>query len=82
MDTTERIPECTAEQGQQWREQYSAGYRAGRYDIRFNAGLRMELIEIPAELPFETGAQYVTRHVGNAFAIGYAAAWRYELAGR
>ena len=39
----------------------------------------MELIAIPAELPFESGAQYVARHVGQAWLIGYARAWAWEM---
>jgi hypothetical protein len=39
----------------------------------------VELIAIPAELPFESGAQYVARHVGQAWLIGYARAWAWEM---
>lgn len=70
--------ECTPDEGALWSAQYSEGYRVGRGDIAWNAGPRVELVAIPAELPYETGAQYVARHVGQAWAIGYARAWAWE----
>lgn len=70
--------ECTEEQGATWRERHSDGYQAGRGDARRGHGNRFELIEVPAELPGENGAQYVARHVGIAWSIGYAEAWAYE----
>ena len=71
--------ECTPEEGQLWQERYGDGYAAARGDILWNAGPRIDLIEIPAELPGECGAQYAARHVGQAWEIGYTAAWRFEL---
>jgi hypothetical protein len=70
--------ECTAEQGAQWQEGYSAGYRASRSDVQWNAEPRIALVEIPPELPGETGAEYVARHAGQAWAIGYTAGYRYQ----
>lgn len=78
-DTMELQRECTADESQRWQSQYSEGYRVARGDIRWNAAPRIALVTIPPEVPFETGAQYVARHVADAWAIGYAAAWRYEL---
>jgi hypothetical protein len=72
--------ECTAEQGQQWQEQYGEGYRVGRGDARWNASPRIPLIEIPPEDPYETGSVYVARHAGIAWQIAYTRAYRYELA--
>lgn len=73
--------ECTAEQGQQWRDQYTDGYRAGRGDARGNAAPRVPLISVPPEIPGETGAEYVARYVEQAWPIGYASGYRFE-AGR
>ena len=53
-----------------WREQYSDGYRTGRGDAQCGQQ-RMPLVAIPAELPGETGAQYITRNLQSARAIGY-----------
>jgi hypothetical protein len=72
--------ECTAAQGALWQERYGEGYRVGRGDVRWGAAPRIDLVEIPAEDPYETGAEYVARHVGQAWAIGYARAWAYETA--
>lgn len=69
--------ECTAEQGTQWQERYGAGYRAARSDVLWNADPRIALVVIPPELPGETGATYVARHVGQAWAIGYTAGYRF-----
>jgi hypothetical protein len=74
----ERQAECTPEQGDLWSERYQDGYQAGRGDARFGRDPRMEVVTVPAEVPFENGAQYVARHVEQAWAIGYASAWRYE----
>ena len=79
MTAAEVQRECTPAEGEQWSAQYSEGYRVARGDIRWNAGPRVELVPIPAELPFETGAQYVARHVGQAWQIGYARAWAWEM---
>ena len=70
--------ECTPAQAAEWQSQYGDGYRTARGDITWNAGPRVALVDIPAEDPYETGAEYVARHVRQAWAIGYAAAWRYE----
>jgi hypothetical protein len=73
--------ECTAEQAQQWERRFSDGYRAARGDIGGNAGPRIELAPgVPADVPGENGAEYVARHVGRAWEIGYVSAWEYELA--
>lgn len=73
--------ECTEAEGQLWQERHGDGYRAGRGDGRWNRAPRIDLIDIPPELPGECGAQYVARHVGIAWEIGYTHAYRYE-AGR
>lgn len=70
--------ECTAEQAEQWHEEHGEGYRTGRGDARWNASPRIPLIEIPPELPYETGAEYVARHAGQAWQIGYTRAYRFE----
>lgn len=71
-------PECTAAQGATWQARHSDGYQAGRGDTRRGHGNRIALIDVPPELPGENGAQYVARHVGIAWEIGYTEAWRYE----
>lgn len=73
---------CTPEEGQRWQHDYSEGYRVGRGDARWNAAPRIGLIEIPAELPGEYGAQYVARCVGIAWQIGYTRAYRFETRGQ
>jgi len=73
--TAERPAECTAEQAGLWAERYQDGYRTGRGDARWNAAPRIELIAIPAEVAYETGAQYVARHVSIAWQIGYTRAY-------
>lgn len=81
--TIELAPECTAEQGADWSARFGAGYAAGRSDARFRqmqAPREGALIAIPADLPGETGAQYVTRHLELAWRIGYTRAWDYERA--
>ena len=70
--------ECTPEEGERWSSQYGEGYRVARGDIQWNQPPRVDLVVIPAELPFECGAQYVARHVGQAWLIGYARAWAWE----
>jgi hypothetical protein len=72
---------CTQEQAAQWSDQFGEGYRVGRGDARWNAAPRIPLIEVPAEIPGETGSRYVTRYVHLAFAIGYTRAYRYQLKG-
>ena len=74
--------ECTLEEGQRWQAQYSEGYRVARGDIRWNQPPRVALVAVPEELPFECGAQYVARHVGQAWVIGYTRAWEWELGRR
>lgn len=71
--------ECTPAESVLWQDKYSDGYRTARGDITWNQPPRVELIEIPPERPFETGAEYVARHVRLAWMIGYAAAWRWEM---
>ena len=73
-----RQADCTPEQGEQWQARYGDGYAAGRGDARWGRQPRIALIEIPAEIPGETGSQYVARHVEQAWEIGYSRAWRYE----
>jgi len=70
--------ECTAEEGQQWQRDHSGGYAAGRGDGRQDRAPRTGLIGIPADVPGETGASYVARHLGIAWQIGYSAAYRFE----
>ncbi len=70
--------ECTPEQNERWRTQYSEGYRVGRGDVQWNAEPRIPLVSIPAEMPGETGAEYVAKHAGLAWQIGYARAYRFE----
>lgn len=77
--TIERQRECTPEEGQHWQQQRSDGYAAARGDILWNQGPRIPLVDEPGEVPGETGAQYVARHVGQAWELGYSAAWRWEL---
>lgn len=77
--TTQR--ECTPEEGQHWQAQHSDGYRAGRGDARFARGPRIDLIEVPPEIPGECGSRYVARHVGQAWEIGYTRGYLYEKAG-
>jgi hypothetical protein len=71
---TEPQRECTPEESQLWRERYSDGYKAGRGDVQWNSVRGDLVIDIPAELPGECGAQYVARHVGIAWQIGYTSA--------
>jgi hypothetical protein len=72
--------ECSAEEGQRWQSRFGEGYRAGRDDVRWNAGPRIPLIEVPEEHPGECGAQYVARYVDLAWEIGYTRAYVYEMA--
>lgn len=74
--------ECTPEEAQRWQQQRMDGYRAARGDITWHAGPRITLADEPPEIPGECGAQYVARHVGHAWELGYSAAWRYHYAGR
>ena len=69
--------ECTAEEGQRWQHDHSDGYAAGRGDGRWDRAPRIPLIDIPPDIPGETGSAYVARHVGNAWAIGYATGYQY-----
>lgn len=78
-DTVQRQRECTPDEAARWQANYSEGYRVARGDILWNQQPRIGLVAIPPEIPFETGAQYVARHVDDAWAIGYTAAWRYAL---
>ncbi len=70
--------ECTPEEGKRWQEQRSEGYRVALGDIKWNAEPRIPLVDEPREVPGETGAQYVARHVSQAWELGYSAAWRWE----
>lgn len=72
-----RQRECTAEEGERWRRDRGDGYQAGRGDGRWNRPPRIPLIEVPPDLPGECGAQYVARHVGIAWQMGYAEGYRY-----
>lgn len=72
--------ECTPEQGQLWQAQYGDGYSAGRGDGKGCGSRDGALIDIPAELPGENGAEYVARHAELAWRIGYTRAWDYEHA--
>ena len=74
--------ECTPEQAVQWQDKFSDGYRTARGDITWGQEPRVELVPIPAEQPYETGAEYVARHVAQAWMIGYASAWRWEFGRR
>jgi hypothetical protein len=82
MDVTTTVTtarnECTAEQGAEWQAKYSDGYRAARSDVLWNADPRIALVTIPPEMPGETGAEYVARHVGQAWEIGYTAGYRFQ----
>lgn len=69
--------ECTAGEARRWTHDHSDGQAAGRGDGRWNRAPRVPLIDIPADIPGETGAAYVARHVGIAWQIGYSAAYRY-----
>ena len=80
MTTVTMQRECTEDEAQLWHRRYTDGYQAGRGDGRWNRVPRIPLIEIPAEVPCESGAAYVARHVGIAWEIGYARAYRYETA--
>ena len=71
--------ECTPEEGQRWQQDHSAGYAAGRGDGRWERVPRIALIDVPADVPGETGSSYVARHLGIAWQIGYSSAYRYEL---
>ena len=71
--------ECTPAEGKCWQEQRCEGYRVARGDILWDQEPRIPLVGEPAEVPGETGAQYVARHVGQAWELGYAAAWRWEM---
>lgn len=85
MATLTVQPEATADVGQLWRERYSDGYRTGRGDAHWGAAPRIDLIVMPAEVAYETGAEYVARHVAIAWQIGYTRAYvngtRHALAG-
>lgn len=72
-------PEATPEQAARWKRQHSDGYRAGRGDARARSQ-RMALVDVPAELPGETGAQYVARCLPDAWAIGYTRGYTWECA--
>ena len=72
--------ECTSEESQRWRRDYTDGYQAGRGDARWNAAARIPLIVIPPEVPSESGAAYVARHLGIAWQIGYTRAYRFGTA--
>lgn len=72
-----RQRECTPEEAQRWTREHSDGYQAGRGDGRWGRAPRIPLIEIPPDLPGECGAQYVARHIGIAWQIGYSGAYRY-----
>jgi hypothetical protein len=76
--TETRQRECTAEEGAEWQRRFSEGYRLGRDDVRWNAAPRMPLVTLPPDDPYETGSQYVARHVSRAFEIGYTRAYAYE----
>ena len=69
--------ECTPEEAKRWTHDYSDGYAAGRGDGRWNRAPRIPLIDVPPDIPGETGSAYVARHVGIAWQIGYSAAYRY-----
>lgn len=74
--------ECTAEEGQRWQDQYGDGYQSGRGDARSNTIRHELLLDVPPEVPGETGSRYVARYVGLAWRIGYSDAVRFETAGR
>ena len=73
--------ECTPDEGVRWQERFTAGYSHGRQDARWSQ-VRPDVVlaEIPAELPFETGAQYVARYCDLAYRIGYTGAVRWYAA--
>lgn len=70
--------ECTPEEAERWRRDYSDGYAAGRGDGRCGRAPRIGLVEIPSDLPGETGAAWVARNLAGAWAIGYSGAYRWE----
>jgi len=69
--------ECTEAEGALWQERFTAGYSHGRQDAKWNQVRADVLCDVPAELPGETGARYVARHVDLAYRIGYTGAVRY-----
>ena len=77
--TAER--EATEAEAEEWRAEFTDGYRAGRGDAIAGRGPRdgWLLASVPAELPFETGAQYVARCLPDARRIGYTRAWRFAV---
>lgn len=82
MTVTETVArECSAEESELWRAEYTEGYRVGRGDAHALPYPRVRegwlLPSIPAELPGETGAQYVARNVSQARQVGYTRAWLY-----
>lgn len=66
--------ECTADEGSQWKERYTTGYQHGRSDMLNGSVRERVLLSPPAEVPGETGAQYVARHADLAYRIGYTRA--------
>src|SRR5262249_39048894 len=73
--------ECTEEEGNRWQAEHKRGYEQGRSDSRWSQ-VRPDLVlaEIPPELPYETGAQYVARYVDLAYRVGYTGAVRWYSA--
>ena len=69
--------QCTPEEARQWTRDHSDGYAAGRGDGRWGRAPRVPLIDVPPDIPGETGAAYVARHLSNAWQIGYSGAYRY-----
>ena len=67
---TSRV-ECTAAQGEQWQAQYGEGYAVGRRCAQWGDSREGALIDIPPEMPGETGSRYVARHIALAWRIGY-----------
>lgn len=69
--------ECTPEEAERWTREHSDGYATGRSDGRWSRPPRIQLIEVPPDLPCETGSQWAARHLESAWAIGYSSAYRY-----
>jgi len=69
--------ECTPEEAQRWTREHRDGYAAGRGDGRWGRAPRIDLIEVPPDIPGETGSAYVARHVGIAWQIGYSSGYEY-----
>ncbi len=80
--TVERQRECTPEEAQLWQARFGDGLSHGHSDGRWNREPRIPLMDQPADIPGECGAQYVARHVAIAWELGYSHAYLWEMAHR